>query len=152
MKLRLINMSMFPKIRVYIQKEYFDLYSDWRDLVGRDMHELFFLCVCLGYKTGKDIPLSKKVQKFWSDTFDAEEWNCFYAIFFKKHQIDPTSIMDAEKVFKFIEGYANGGMEILIDELLTDFTIGDPDNLRIDSSSSKGLAKSILAYISETAQ
>jgi hypothetical protein len=146
-------MSMSTDLRVKVGKEYSNLYTDWKNLVCLEMHELFFLCACLGYNAQKNIPLDKKGEsKFWSGTITPEEWSCFYAMLLKKNQMNPTSVMHDKKVMSEIEGYANGGMEILVDELLTDFTIGAPDNLRIDSSSSKGLAKSILAYISETAQ
>ena len=94
--------------------------------------------------------LSKKGEpKFWSGTITPEEWSCYYAMLLKNSQMDPTSIADDNKVISEIESYSNGGMEVLIKELLVDFSIGDPSNLRIDSSNSKDLSKSILAYISE---
>lgn len=143
---------MSTDLRVKVNKEYSDLYTDWRNLCS-DMHELFFLCVCLGYNAQKNTPLGRKGEpKFWSGTITPEEWSCFYAMLLKKNQMDPKSVMDDKIVMSEMEGFANAGMEILIDELLTDFTIGDRKNLRIDSSSSKDLAKSILAYINDLAQ
>jgi len=146
-------MSMSTDLRVKVSKEYSNLYTDWKNLVCLEMHELFFLCTCIGYNAQKNIPLKKNGEpKFWSGTITPEEWSCFYAMILKENHMNPESVMHDKKVISNIEEYANGGMQILIDEFLVDFTIGDHDNLRIDNSSSKGLAKSILNYISENAQ
>lgn len=143
---------MSTDLRVKVSKDYSNLYTDWKNYVCLEMHELFFLCVCLGYNAQKKIPLGKKAEpKFWSGTITPEEWSCFYAMLLKENQMNPTSIMEDKNVIIEIESYANGGMEILIDELLADYTIGEPGSLRIDKSNSKDLPKSILAYISEAA-
>lgn len=145
-------MSMSTDLRVKVNKDYSNLYTDWKNYVCLEMHELFFLCACLGYNAQKKIALGKNAEpKFWSGTITPEEWSCFYAMLLKDNNMNPTSIMSDKDVMVEIEGYANGGMEILLDKLLSDFTIGEADCLRIDKNGSKDLAKSILAYISEVA-
>ena len=145
-------MSMSTDLRVKVSREYSDLYTDWKNLVCIEMHELFFLCVSLGFNARRSVPLCKKGEaKFWSGTITPEEWSCFYAILLKESEMNPTAIMDDKKVMSSIESYANGGMEILIEDLLSDFTVGNSGNLRIDNSNCKDLRKSILVYISENA-
>jgi len=145
-------MSMSTDLRVRVNRSYSDLYTDWKNLVCLEMHELFFLCACLGFNADTSTKLGKAGEpKFWSATITPEEWSCFYAMLLKQNEMDPTAIMDDRKVIAAIENYANGGMEVLLDGLLSDFTVGDAESLRLDSSSCKDLAKSILVYISENA-
>lgn len=145
-------MSMSTDLRVRVGKTYSDLYTDWKNLVSLEMHELFFLCACLGFNEGKSTRLGRQGEpKFWSATITPEEWSCFYAMLLKQNGMDPTAITDDKKVISVIEDYANGGMEVLMDGLLSDFTVGDAESLRLDSSSCRDLAKSILVYISENA-
>lgn len=145
-------MSMSTDLRVRVNKNYSDLYTDWKNLVCLEMHELFFLCACLGFNAGRSSKLGKGGEpKFWSATITPEEWSCFYAMLLKQNEMDPKAITDDKKVISVVENYANGGMEVLLNELLSDFTVGDAESLRLDSSSCRGLAKSILVYISENA-
>ncbi len=74
------------------------------------MHELFFLCVCLGYKTKTRKPLGKNGDgRFWSRTITPDEWTCYYAMMIEVNNMDFHSITDDKKVLFCMEEYANGG-------------------------------------------
>ena len=59
--------------------------------------------------------------RFWSRTITPEEYACYYAIMLEDHSMDFASIQDDKKVLTEMEGYANSGMGILLEEFLSDY-------------------------------
>lgn len=146
-------MNMSPDIRVKTSAKFGGIYKDLRNIAVGDSHELFFVCACLGYKQNKPKPIEKKERedRFWSRTIDPEEWTCFYSIVLKEHGMDYSKIQDDEKVLGQIEKYANGGMEILINDVLSNYLVPNKkgNSYKLDMSFAKELPKAILSYISE---
>jgi hypothetical protein len=144
---------MSPDIRVKTSAKYGGIYKDLRNLAVGDAHELFFLCACLGYKQKIIKPIEKKERedRFWSRTIDPEEWTCYYSIVLKENEMDYSIIQDDVQVLEQVEKYANGGMEILLDEVLSDYLIPNKKNNtpKLDMSFAKELPKVILSYIRE---
>ncbi len=141
-------MNMDSNIRVKTDRRYRSLYNELKNFAFGDMHELFFLCVCLGYKNNRLKSLEKNGDdRFWSRTIPPDEWACYYAIIIESNNMDFHSIMDDKEVVACMEEYANAGMEILMEEILSMYITGNSDEPRLDPSSSKELPKILLSFI-----
>lgn len=116
---------MSQKIRVKIDPQYKGIYNSLKNHAVGDFHELFFICVCIGHKNQKCIPLIKREDCFWSNTISPDEWYAYYALFVHDNKIDLSSLGDDEKIISVMQEYANGGMEFLIDEFLCDYVKKD---------------------------
>ena len=66
-------MNMSGDIRVKTDRKYRNLYNDLKNFAVGDMHELFFLCSCLGFRAKKKKSLgSNGEDRFWSRTITPE--------------------------------------------------------------------------------
>lgn len=117
--------EMRPDIRVKIDRKYKGIYDSLKNHTVGDFHELFFLCVCLGHKTQTQVKLSKREDCFWSKTIIPSEWFTYYALFINDNNNNITSLGDDFAIIESMQEYANGGMQYLIDELLTDYFATD---------------------------
>ena len=145
-------MNMAGDIRVRTDRHHRGLYNDFRNFVVKDMHEMFFLCACLGYRKGKRKALGRDGDdRFWSSTITPEEYANFYAMIIDGSEMDFSAISDDKKVVAIMEEHANAGMDILMEEVLSDYTIERGEDLRLDPSCSAELPKVLLAYLYEKA-
>lgn len=145
-------MSLAGDIRVRTNRRYRTLYNELKNFVAKDMHEIFFLCVCLGYRKGERKPLGRDGDdRFWSNTITPDEYASYYAILIEANNMDFSVTADDKVVIEMMEEYANAGMKILIDDLLSDYTLDHGDDFRLDPSCSKELPKVLLAYVYEKA-
>ena len=145
-------MNMAGDIRVRSDRHHRTLYNDLRNFVTKDMHEIFFLCTCLGYRADKRKPLGRNGDdRFWSNTITPEEYANFYAMVIESSEMDFSVIADDKIVIARMEEYANAGMDILLEDILSDYTIQRDSDLRLDPSCSKELPKVLLAYVYEKA-
>lgn len=142
-------MKMEGQIRVKTDNRYSNIYNELKNLVVGDFHELFFVCACLGYKYKKSKPLEKKDDKFWSQTIEHTEWACYYAMLLEENAMDFSVIHDDKYVIARIEEYANAGMELLIQEFLSDYLIGKTGEQQLDPLCCKELPKQFLHFIFE---
>ena len=141
-------MNMSNDIRVKTNKYYKNIYNEFRNFVIGDMHELFYLCACVGYKEKTKTPLGKDGEdRFWSGTITPEEYACFYAMVLKDNNLELDHIEDDKYVISEIEMYANAGMGILIQEHLSDYLIKSGDYYKLDSTFSKELPNGLLYFI-----
>ncbi len=141
-------MNMTGDIRVKTDQLHKNLYNELKNFAVGDMHELFFLCTCLGYKAKKKKPLGNKGEdRFWSRTITPEEYACFYAIMLEENEMNLSAIKDDKIVITEMEKHANAGMEILIEEFLSDYLIKSGTELKLDSTYSKELPKGLLIFI-----
>lgn len=102
-------------IRVYVKKEHYGIYQSLNGKVFSQYHTLFALAVFLGYKTQKPIPTTNKKELFWSNTFSPDELNGFYALFVLENEKGNRKLLeDKEEAMKWLQTYANAGMEELI--------------------------------------
>jgi len=145
-------MSFSEDIRVKTEQKYKTLYNELKNFAVGDMHELFFLCACLGFKANKKEPFERGDDRFWSRTFTPEEYACFYAMILEKKNMDLASIKDDKTVLGEIELYANAGMKILIDELLSDYVHETNEEYKLDPMSREELPKALLHFIYEQLQ
>ncbi len=146
-------MNMSGEIRVKTESRYKTLYNELKNFVVGDMHELFFICTCLGYKANNPKPLgSNGEHRFHSHTITPEEYVCYYSILLEKNNMDISAIKDDKFVLSKIEEYANGGMEILLKEFLSDYLIKSNTELKLDHTCIKELPKTFLHFIYEQTQ
>jgi len=145
-------MNMAGDIRVRTDRHHRTLYNDFRNFAAKEMHEMFFLCACLGYREGKRKPFGRDGDdRFWSSTITPEEYASFYAMVIESNDMDFSTIADDKSVVAVMEEYANAGMQILLKDLLVDYTLERGEDLRLDPSCSKELPKVLLAYVYEKA-
>lgn len=145
-------MNMAGDIRVRTDRHHRGLYNDFRNFVAKDMHEMFFLCACLGYRADKRKPLGRDGDdRFWSSTITPEEYASFYAMVTEANKMDFSAIAEDKKVVATMEEYANAGMDILMRDVLSDYTLERGEDLRLDPSCSDELPKVLLAYVYEKA-
>lgn len=143
-------MNLSGDIRVKTDERYKDLYNELKNFAVGDMHELFFLCVCLGYKASSKKGLANRgEERFWSRTITREEFTCYYAIILQQNEMDMSAIKDDNHVISEMEQYANAGMEILLEKFLSDYLAKGKDELRLDSTCKKELPKALLHFIYE---
>jgi len=143
-------MNMSGDIRVKTDQRYRNLYNDLKNFVVKDMHQLFFLCACVGYRAGKAKPLGKTGDdRFYSKTIPPEEYACFCAMMLEENNMDFLVIHDDKGVIAKMEEYANGGMGVLLEEFLSDYLIRRGNEFQIDSTHSKELPKIFLHFIYE---
>lgn len=137
------------KYRVYTKPEYVKVYQRLKGLVFNEYHTLFALCVYLGYRNKKRIIKAAKKELFWSHTFSAHELTAFHALFVLEGENGDYSLLkDGEKAVGWLQDYANGGMEILLEsDILKRFIIQKDGEIDIDCSSRDNLQKQMMYYV-----
>ena len=143
-------MTMDRNIRVKTDRKYKTLYKQLTNLIVGESHELFFICACLGFKRGKCETLGKRGDdRFWSGTISPEEWACYYSMHLQNNGMDFQTIQDDHAVMHSMEQYANGGMAILMEDLLKDYTTHAEEEVLLDSGRCQELPKVFLCYLFE---
>lgn len=84
--------------------------------------EIFLLCVSLGAKNNKKTKLEKRGREFRASYLNDEEVNLLYTILLNDSSVGKNidSFDDPEKqveMKKILEEYAEGGMDILVEEI-----------------------------------
>jgi len=148
-------MKMDGKIRVATDAHYKELYNNMKSsgTVG-DFHELFFVCACLGYRGKKSIPIKKRDDRFWSSTITPPEWACYYAMILEQNEFDYVKVSEDKDLLAVIEGYANAGIDILIEEFLKDYLlpISNGSDPQLDPPCCKELPKQFVHFIFEQSE
>lgn len=144
-------MNIPGDIRVKTDQRYQALYNDLKNFIVKEMHQLFFLCACIGYREGKPKPLGTAGDdRFYSKTITPEEYACFCAMMIEENGMHFSVIQDDKAVISSMEEYANGGMEILLDDFLSDYLIGQCNNEpHVDLANAMELPKMFLNFIRE---
>ena len=144
-------MKMDTNIRVRTDRQHRTLYNQLRSHALGDSHELFFLCVCLARKHQAPKRLGRSGDdRFWSGTIEPEEWCCYYAIVLEENDMDFAQVGDDRNVIARMEEYANGGMDILINDCLKDYLAAlSGDELVLDMNAARELPKALLGYFFE---
>jgi hypothetical protein len=143
-------MKMSGEIRVRSDKAHRSLYQDYRKYLGKEMHELFYLAVCIGYHEDRHLPLANKSteDRFWSRTILPDEWATYYAITLQKANMNYDAVRDDAKVMQEMEAYANGGIHYLCDEVLVGgYLIEKDGSLMFDLQVVEDLPRRILQFL-----
>lgn len=148
-------MKMDGNIRVATDARYKELYNNMKNNGAvDDFHELFFLCACIGYRKGSQSSIKKRDDRFWSRTITPREWACYYAIVLEQNGFDYGKVSEDKDVLAIIEGYANAGMEILLEDFLGDYLIPSSRNAdpQLDLTCCKELPKQFVHFIFEQSE
>lgn len=139
-------MKQTPDIRVKTDQRYEQLYRDLRPFCG-EAHAVFFLCFCTGLRAGRRATsATARSDRFFSMTIEQNEWACYYAVAVREHEMGLDVLDDDKRVLQIAESYADGGMEILIEGLLSNYLIND-DELRLDTRACSELSWELLKFI-----
>jgi hypothetical protein len=136
------------EIRVKTDPKHGPLYQDLRGQIALEFHEIFFICACLGYASSARVPLRPGAQeRFFERTISQEEWACYYAIVLQDSNMDFARVQDDAAVIAVVEEYANGGIDVLVRDLLGDFVQETQGILHLDArgSGASELPKIVLA-------
>lgn len=139
-------------IRITIDQKYKEIYNDLHSFkVTLEDHELFYICVCLGYLQNKRTPISKRLDKFWGKTITPSEIACYKSMVINENEsINYALLGQDKKIFDIIQEFANTGIEILMDECLNTYLVDYEDGLkRIDPIYRDSLPLFVLSYIFE---
>jgi len=145
-------MKMDGNIRVATDARYKELYNNMKNNGAvDDFHELFFLCACIGYRKGVQASIKKRDDRFWSRTITPPEWACYYAMVLEQNDFDYEKVSEDKEILAIIEGYANAGMEFLIENFLGDYLISSSKNAdpQLDPTCCKELPKQFVHFIFE---
>lgn len=141
-------MNMSGDIRVKADRAHKALYNELCECAFPQMHELFYLCACLGYRRKKRKPLRKSGEdRFWSSTITPEEYVSFYSMQLADNGMEIGSVRDDQEVIRRMEEYANAGMEVLVDELLRDFIMECDGEMHLDPATKETLPKLVLSFV-----
>jgi len=115
---------------------------------------LFFLCACIGYRKGSQTSLKRSDDRFWSRTITPREWACYYAMVLEQNGFDYEKLSKDKDVLAIIEGYANAGMDVLIDDFLGDYLLpgSRSNNPQLDPAFCKELSKQFVHFIFEQSE
>lgn len=139
-------MKTSTNIRVKTDPRYETLYRDLK-LVCEDFHAIFFLCVCLGYRAKRrKSAAARRAERFWSATITLDEWTAYYSIALIEEEEDLAVLGDDAHVIAVAEAYADGGMEVLLEELLGPYLTGG-EVLSLEKNASKALANELLKFL-----
>lgn len=143
-------MNMSTDIRVYIDKKYENIYDTLKEIVINDMHELFFISVCVGKsKNLTPCKSEQKMQKFWSKTFTTEEWTTFYAIYLKDNDMDFSTLENDQDVINAMQEYANAGLHYILKNYINDYVLKTNGIITIYTSNKEDLIKAFLCNLYE---
>jgi hypothetical protein len=138
------------KYRIYCSKEYHEVYKELKGVVFNEFHELFTLCVILGYKFKNRVTGNRKKQElFASDVFSTKEYSAFNTLFILESKENNYSLLkDGERAKEFIQDYADGGMEIFLKSgVMKRFVTKKDDMFTLDFSENDRLPKQVMYYV-----
>lgn len=143
------NSLYLDRYRVYTKPEYVTIYQRLKGLVFNEHHNLFSLCVFLGYKNKRCPRMTTKKEIFWSQTFSPHELAAFYALLVRESESGKyTLLKDGEKALEWLQDYASGGMEILLEsDILKKFITKRGDELEIIVTLRDNLQKQMMYYV-----
>jgi len=143
---------MTNDIRVRTKATHKGIYNDLKQVGMAEMHEIFFLCACLGFQARERTPLRGAGEdRFWSATFSADEWACMYAMQLKANGYDLSVLTRDSDVLGAMEEYAAGGMDVLVRECLDHFLVPGGAEPRLDVARAADAPRAILHFIYERA-
>jgi len=105
------------RIRVRTEKTHKTLYSELKQLNLGDAHTVFFIAVCIGHEARQRQKIAARDDRFWGDTITHDEWAVYKTIFLDEEKYDLRFINDHEAIIRSMEEYANGGINIIIDNI-----------------------------------
>lgn len=130
-------------------KKYDNIYDYFYKKSSFTMSELFTLCAVIGFTNNNKVSFSDKGKDIRSEYVSTNELMNIYTIMIKSRAINATlddfsNPTFRKEKFKDIEEYAEGGMQILCEEVF----VGNWDGYELNSNYNK-YEIDILSYINE---
>ncbi|MDN5343815.1 MULTISPECIES: hypothetical protein [Oceanotoga] len=120
----MINKVEFGKInyfKIFISEKYSGIYESLCD-EKLEIKDLFYLCAVIGFKNNHKEKIEKKQKEFNSSYYsDKSIFLSFYSMIFDKINYNFEEMKNESffnNYFKDIEEYAEGGMSILLEEVI----------------------------------
>jgi len=141
------------KYRVSGKPGTLEIYKQLKGIAFNEYHDLFSLCVFLGYKNQKKMTVRRqREQLFWSDTFSKREYAAFYALIINdsdnEDNADYELLKDGEKMLEFLQDYADGGLQFFLESDIMKKYVKEKDgNCLLDFTSSDHIQKQIMYYV-----
>lgn len=114
---------------IYASERFDKIYQLFKEDYGVSIHQLFLIAMTVGFTRGKKVIRETKGREFRSNYFSAQEKAKIYVMLLNDETIN-RSIEEfnkedfPNKAQKLMENYAEGGMEILIEEVFGDLWNG----------------------------
>lgn len=107
---------------IFTSKKYEEIYIYFNKELDLAYHKLFLICAALGARNGKSLKISEKGREFRSNYFTNDERNLAYSIILNDEAKGKNLELFNDDSFhaearKVLEGYAEGGMDILVAEV-----------------------------------
>lgn len=107
---------------IFTSQKYENIYRFLKDKLNLKYHETFVLCAAIGYKNNRARELDKKGREFRSNFLSTGQKVTIYSIILNDQEIGKQIEKFNDKDFqltakKKIEQYAEGGMEILCEDV-----------------------------------
>lgn len=107
---------------MYTSKKYEPIYKTLNKNIEIKYHDLFILCAAIGFKNNRSLLIEEKGREFRSNYLSREQKATAYSIILNDSKLgkrinkfeDKEFILEARKA---LEQYAEGGMEILVEEV-----------------------------------
>jgi len=117
----------FTNLRVYVDEKSHHMYSELtkgpadsaEDIPFIKMPDLFVAATCIGANQNKYKELTKKKDIFYADAFDSKVHLPVLIALAHKHLDDFEKLSDPRAILNSCEGWANGGIQILYEQLKT---------------------------------
>jgi hypothetical protein len=107
---------------MYTSQKYENIYILLNQEYDFTYHRLFLMCAVLGARRSHSLPVEEKGREFRSNYFNSDERNLAYSIILNNESQGKDLDRFNDKTFyaearKLLENYAEGGMEILVNEV-----------------------------------
>lgn len=110
------------QILIYTSEKNQDIYQYFREKYDIKYHELFTICASIGYKNNSKVKIEQRGREFRSNYFNMGQRSIMYSIILSDNNIGKNIEKFDDREFRvnskrMLEEYAEGGLEILIDEV-----------------------------------
>lgn len=138
------------QIVMYTSKKYENVYTFFSNNYDIKYHSLFLICATIGAKSGTSLTREEKGREFRSNYFSLDERNLVYTILLNDEikGKDLERFKDSDfhaEARKVIENYAEGGMDVLIEEVFKEKWDGN----KLDEKY-KNYATDLMSYVLAT--
>ncbi|GBD61698.1 hypothetical protein [Tetragenococcus halophilus] len=115
-----LNFLSEGKRLIKVDEKYEDIYTTLTEKTGLAIHEIFYLCTLLGFKSQqKSEEFIGGRKEFRVSYLEETQRSVLYAIANETIKLSELTTSDAiNSVIKEYQRYSNGGMEILIENVL----------------------------------
>ncbi|WP_337018295.1 hypothetical protein [Oceanobacillus massiliensis] len=118
-------MEELGQLRVFVSECYSPFYQDInRNKIFNQNSEFFVFCALIGDKYDKSISVESRHEICRAISLTNTDKTIIKTIYFNKKQ----KLNSAKEMIRFVEEYANGGLDFLVREILAGLVIKSSDN------------------------